>query len=180
MALGSWLAKHVQAAPRTPVALRALSPDLDQLVGDLPPGVLRTALVTDVSLLLGHLLAISGAPVVHGSFGLVTGDSCVKFHTDYVALRLLCTYVGPGTEWLPEDSVCRPCLGEATPAGAEANAHIVKAGHRTKQADTGDVLLLKGDSWPGNANRGAVHRSPSLGPGNPPRVVLTLTVWRLP
>ena len=26
---------------------------------------------------------------------------CPRFHTDHVGVRLICTYVGPGTEWLP-------------------------------------------------------------------------------
>jgi hypothetical protein len=41
----------------------------------------------------------------------------------------------------------------------------------------GEVLLLKGSLWQGNAGRGAVHRSPAVD-GDVPRVMLALdALW---
>jgi hypothetical protein len=69
----------------------------------------------------------------------VTTDACSRFHVDRVRLRLLTTYVGPGTDWLdvtaaPEDRIRR------LPEGA--------------------VALLKGSLWPGSS--GCPHRSPPI------------------
>ena len=39
--------------------------------------------------------------------------------------------------------------------------------------------MMKGETWPGNAGRGLVHRSPPLTPADgceaPPRLLLTIT-----
>jgi len=43
-----------------------------------------------------------------------------------------------------------------------------------RQAGQGDLVLMKGERWPGNSGRGCVHRSPAVGPDSA-RVVLTLS-----
>lgn len=90
---------------------------------------------------------------------------CPRFHTDRVPARLLVTYAGRGTEWLPENLVSRP--GESGPlpdqSVSEADIEVLP---------TGGVSLLKGESWIGNEGRGLVHRSPA--PGASPRLVLGL------
>jgi hypothetical protein len=86
---------------------------------------------------------------------------------DRTGIRLLCTYRGPGTQWLPDAGVDRQRLQEVPgdyPAVAEAPAFA--------------VVLLKGSAWPGNESRGAIHRSPPVPAGAAPRVLLTLdALW---
>ena len=41
----------------------------------------------------------------------ITKPMCPRFHTDYVRCRLVTTYVGPGTQWLPHHLVNRSKLG---------------------------------------------------------------------
>jgi len=41
---------------------------------------------------------------------VVDNDACAKFHTDRYDLRLLCTYIGKGTEWIEEPYVNRKML----------------------------------------------------------------------
>lgn len=93
------------------------------------------------------------------------GTMCPRFHVDRVPARLLCTYQGPGTEWLPEEAVTRPDR-----EGPLAEQRVEPS--QVRQLGTGDVALLKGEAWAGNEGRGVVHRSP--GPGEKPRLVIGL------
>ena len=81
-------------------------------------------------------------------------DGCPRFHTDRTHLRLLCTYLGPGTEWLRDDQADR----EAQLAGAP-NSEILLA-DRPSQLGQFWVGLLKGSAFPGNSLNGLIHRSP--------------------
>lgn len=91
---------------------------------------------------------------------VVETDACRKFHADYVRVRLICTYVGPGTQWL-----------------ADADAALLHAG--ADPADlpirtlaTGDVALFKGRLW---SDDGAiVHRSPPIAGTGARRLVLVI------
>ncbi|MDX1552466.1 MAG: DUF1826 domain-containing protein [Marinobacter sp.] len=104
-----------------------------------------------------------------GTVGLrihvLKGTMCPRFHVDRVPVRLLCTYQGVGTEWLPEQRVTRPEKPGPLPDQA------VKPGN-VQRLETAAVALLKGEAWEGNEGRGLVHRSPE--PGNRPRLVLAL------
>ncbi len=73
---------------------------------------------------------------------------CRKFHTDINDLRLLCTYAGPGTLWVAEDENNRDYDEE----------HIGEV--RIHQADTGDILILKGALYP--KGKPVVHGSPTI------------------
>jgi len=90
---------------------------------------------------------------------------CPRFHTDRVPVRLLVTYAGRGTEWLPENQVTRGKPSAPLPDQAVNNTNI-------EVMPTGAVSLLKGEAWIGNEGRGLVHRSPA--PGACPRLVLGL------
>jgi hypothetical protein len=90
----------------------------------------------------------------------VADDMCRLFHVDKNLLRMLCTYVGEGTLWLPNDSVDRKSLGQGR------NEDIVLDPLTIFQAAKLDVLILKGERWLHNLVGGAVHRSPPLRPGD--------------
>src|SRR5688572_6161248 len=60
----------------------------------------RAFLAQDLQSLVQRFRLLTGIGSVKVSFGAVTGDQCRKFHTDYQRLRLITTYLGPGTEWL--------------------------------------------------------------------------------
>ena len=81
-------------------------------------------------------------------------DGCPRFHTDRTHLRLLCTYLGPGTEWLSDDQANR----EAQLAGAP-NSEILLT-DAPSQLGRFWVGLLKGSAFPGNSLNGLIHRSP--------------------
>jgi hypothetical protein len=102
------------------------------------------------------------------------GDDCRKFHVDYYRLRLIVTYVGPGTELVPESALNRLAIWTGGDDVALANRSIVRAEGAIVRAHTGDVVLLKGERWaPGLA---AVHRSPPIERSGLRRLILKLTV----
>jgi hypothetical protein len=137
------------AAPDYPALLPAL-PGRDELAADL------AALTT----LFADLL---GCERVGFRLEVSSAAMCPKFHADRVGLRMLCTYRGPGTEWIDPKYQDLP---EAMERGSVSRATAF------------DVVLLKGHAWPGNDGRGAVHRSPDVAPERAPRVLAAFdAVW---
>lgn len=90
------------------------------------------------------------------------GAMCPKFHVDYVPCRLITTYTGMATQWLPEHRVDRNVLAEVR---SSRDRQSQKAFYRSEtdiqQLSAGDVALLKGERWEGNEGAGVVHRSPA-------------------
>ncbi|MDF7799511.1 DUF1826 domain-containing protein [Pontiellaceae bacterium B1224] len=122
------------------------------LIDDLTDLVYRFSEVTDTSSVQLHLESLRDS-------------GCCKFHADYLALRMLCTYFGPGTEWAPEEAVCREEIGCTADSIEAANRRIIPDAKAVQQAPTGAVLLLKGNRYPGEEGYGLVHRSaPVSGP----------------
>ena len=130
----------------------------------LPEGEGRQLLVEDLALLAEVFCDLSGCPAVGLRGARIENAMCPKWHIDRVPVRLLCTYEGPGTEWLDDQSVPRSALSEQTDGAFQ-------------QATTGEVVLLKGALWQDNEKQGAIHRSPSMETGQ--RTVVSLDpLWR--
>lgn len=85
----------------------------------------------------------------------VSTNMCRKFHTDVNDLRLLCTYIGPGTLWLPDEAIDYKALQTG-----RNNQEIVVDERRIQQVRTGDVVILKGALYP-EANP-VLHCSPAI------------------
>ena len=92
---------------------------------------------------------------------------CPRFHVDKLQCRLVSTYQGIATEWIPHDRVNRAYLGVPSGDGLDQNHNDIQ------RINTGDVALLKGERWEGNENAGLVHRSPKPVSGEY-RLLLTL------
>jgi hypothetical protein len=116
-------------------------------------------LLPDVAALVRLYADLVGCPVVTLRLERVTGAGCKFLHVDYVGVRLLCTYRGPGTQWVPDEAARRDGLGTCD------NAAVLPDARRLRRMSAGDVGLLKGESWPGNRGRGLIHRSPPARPG---------------
>lgn len=86
----------------------------------------------------------------------VNGNMCRLYHSDINDLRLLCTYHGPGTLWLPNDNIDKSALRK----GLADNIAIDPA--RVEQVKTGEVALLKGALHPNSGNGPIIHRSPTI------------------
>lgn len=105
--------------------------------------------VADVAWLVAAYTCLLDARRVGLRLRVLEGPMCPLFHVDKVPLRLLTTYTGLGSEWLPEGCSDRSRL---------QLTHIPV--DNIRQLQPGDVALLKGERWPGNEGRGLVHRSP--------------------
>ncbi len=109
---------------------------------------LRSWLIADICTLAEAFADLTGSGEIDARLERVTGDACWKFHRDCVEARLITTYRGPGTEWVP-------------PAQSEAALRDQKAyrGPLNRFAPFA-VGVFKGScAGPGS---GIVHRSPSL------------------
>lgn len=142
------------------------------LVATMEPP-LRERIARDLQSLIDTFAKVTEAERVRVTFGVVRTDRCRKFHADFVRYRLITTYLGLGTEWLPEEAVDRAAMARSIECPFEANRAIVRADASVRRAVAGDVLLMKGAAHPGE--RGAVHRSPPLSAANPLRVLLTIS-----
>ena len=98
---------------------------------------------------------------------------CPKFHVDHVPCRLVTTYHGNGTEWLPNAGIDRTKLGHGCGGLADHESGLYLDQNDIQQLSVGDVTLLKGEGWEGNENAGLIHRSPELKQGKK-RLLLTL------
>lgn len=137
-----------------------------RLVGDLPLApCARTRLATDIARLARLFAALLGTNAVHGRLEAIDSPACRLFHADHVGLRLLCTYAGAGTEWVPDAAVDRARLGD--------NRAALRDPAAVRRLPRFAVAILKGHAWPGNAGRGVVHRSPDASPDRP-RLLLCL------
>ena len=98
---------------------------------------------------------------------------CPRFHVDNVPCRLVTTYQGIATEWLPHQVVNRKKLGTGNAGLPDDQSGLFMNKGDIQQLKSGDVALLKGELWEGNENAGLVHRSPALAKGER-RLLLTL------
>lgn len=96
--------------------------------------------------------------------------SCPRFHVDRIGIRMLVTYRGPGTGWLPDAQVDRRWLDAAGMGCPDEQNGVMPQVAEVLQVPTWAVALLKGEAWPKAEGFGVVHRSPN--PKGVPRVLL--------
>ena len=98
---------------------------------------------------------------------------CPRFHVDRIPCRLITTYKGAATEWLPQHSADRSKLGIGNEGKPDDQSGIFGSARDIRQLSEGDVALLKGEAWEGNQGGGLIHRSPGL-TSEARRLLLTL------
>lgn len=87
---------------------------------------------------------------------------CPRFHVDNVVCRLVTTYSGVATEWLPHELVNREKLGTGNGGLPDCQSGLFDNEYEIRKLGCGDVALLKGERWQGNEGAGLVHRSPNV------------------
>ena len=140
---------------------------LDQHLPDGPVADEKKILIDDILRLATLFEATTKSDNIKLQLEIVTTDMCRLFHADYYRQRLLCTYLGPGTEWLDHSNVNRHALGKGR------NNNIVKDETAINRANTFDVLILKGRKY-GEGELAVVHRSPPIIRYNKTRVLLKI------
>lgn len=159
-AYSQWLATASAETTGTPAftALQAVvePAELPGLLAQrLPDAVGKMEFIADLQLLSQMLTCLMDCSAVGFRLKLLQQAMCPRFHTDHVALRLLVTYSGVGTEW----------LAEAPNPGLQQQQPI------PQQLLAAEVALLKGSAWQGNETGAIWHRSPAAAA---PRLLLSL------
>jgi hypothetical protein len=136
--------------------VKANDPCIDEIVKNSLGVHLNKLWIQDIEFLIELYSDLLGVSKIGFRFAGLQSAMCPKFHVDYVGIRLLCTYLGPGTEYLENNKFNRLLVqkyhGIQQP---EPNGKI-------KKANPMDIVLLKGENWFDNKNHGAIHRSPQI------------------
>lgn len=119
-----------------------------------PPGPEQDMLASDAGALALMMANIMDVRQVRLRLDVASGTMCPKFHIDQVPARLLCTYRGKGTEYVPVTSETRA--------------------ERIRQVRTGAVGLFRGGAWPGPEETGLLHRSPAVSSLGEARLLLVI------
>ena len=123
----------------------------------------------DIMLLTEQMLKLCDDQEIGIGLERVTHDNCTSFHTDFLSLRLLCTYWGDATHWLADDNVNRDGLGKNN------NDLVVKDWSQVNKMEPHWVGIFKGENFAGNKGCGIVHRSPEIvGKDNADRLLLRI------
>lgn len=145
------------------------------------PSLLRKAidnsdfneLADDVSELVDMFCCLFNLKQTGLRMTVLCDSMCPKFHVDHVPCRLVTTYSGVATQWLPHHLVMREKLGIGSEGKADSESGLYQHDTDIQTMASADVALLKGEGWPGNQNAGLVHRSPAVTNGKG-RLLLTL------
>jgi len=127
--------------------------------------------IEDIHLLSDMLTCLFNCNTVGLRLAPLSSAMCPSFHVDNIQIRLVHTYLGAGTEWLPkevlfEDTSSHNGLNKTKSGLLYNKQHI-------QQMRAYDVGLLKGKAWQDHEEMAAVHRSCQVQPGEK-RVLLTL------
>ena len=95
-------------------------------------------------------------------FCLATQRACQRYHIDNVPLRLLVTYYGKGTEWVPDTAVDRLAYDSGMP-----NDKILTNNNARKFLNAWDIAIFRGGP------DGLLHRTPDAAL-NTPSILLRL------
>lgn len=126
------------------------------------PCAMPAGLRADIAMLAAHFALVAGVATLRARLEAFQGPGCHRWHADAVPLRLLCTYVGPGTEWLDLAGGARTARGlrdVAPPVPPQALRPF-------------DVALLRGEAHAAAPGQGCIHRSPPCAEADPPRLLL--------
>lgn len=126
-------------------------------------------LLEDIALLLEGFATTSMVKELRLALSVVNSNMCRRFHTDVNDLRLLCTYAGPGTLWLPNDAVNEKAIRSRDP-----DKPIERAPEDVQQVGTGHVAIIKGALYPDERVAACVHRSPTIEETGQQRLLLRI------
>lgn len=159
-ALQSWLGNTPDGA--LPTGRVLIRPDQTEAAFRAMPGNASKAFIADVGYLIARFAEIIGCSQIDLRLDCIDHDACWKFHQDQIDYRLLCSYRGPGTEFVPQDH-----------AGTALRHQRDYNGPR-QQLTAPFVGLFKG-ATPHGDKAGVVHRSPPVSRSGKTRYLLCLS-----
>jgi len=128
-----------------------------------------SALLDDIHEALSLFQTIAKSDSLRMLLVTVNTNMCRRFHTDMNVLRLLCTYYGEGTLWLPEEAVDRKALDSF-----KDNERIIRDHALIQRVGTGSIAILKGAIYPAGDTKACVHRSPTIEESGGRRLLLRM------
>jgi len=123
-------------------------------IARIPDGPAPKMLASDVGALAFIYGKVIDTKDVRIRLDVTDETMCPKFHVDNVAARLLCTYKGPGREYVIERHQTDKNRIRAMRAGAAG--------------------LFRGAKWASEERTSLLHRSPSVRPDTGPRLLLVI------
>ena len=133
----------------------------------------KQAAIADIYLLSDMLTCLFDCKEVGLRLAPMSKAMCPRFHVDNIPARLVCTYLGNGTQWLPTDSVNHEKLGHGANGLSDDKSGLYQNADVIGQLNAFDVGILKGSAWSDDKTKAVVHRSCPIEP-NQQRVLLTL------
>lgn len=143
------------------------------LISEQHSCISAAAFYADIHQVLDMFACLFDAKILGLRINTLEHAMCPRFHTDNVAIRLITSYHGLATEWLPDQLANRAALGTVFASQINTAGAITDHQKNIQQLSTGDVALFKGELWAGNEGRGIIHRSPAPTLQQPKRLVVT-------
>ena len=132
------------------------------------------ALARDIQQLVDMFCCLFDSEQVGLRLSVLRHAMCPKFHIDHVPVRLVCSYLGPGTQWLPDEYA----VGNAQALSIVSRTLLSNKGVTSryhKSLHPLSVGLWRGATWDGSRSKGLMHRSPPVAP-TVTRLLLSLDV----
>lgn len=142
-------------------------------LNDATHGQAPKAMLEDMAELVDMFCCLFDLEAAGLRLATLSDAMCPRFHVDKVPCRLVTTYQGVATEWLPNHVLDRSKLGHGSNGLPDSASGLYHHKSAVQQLSCGDVALLKGGSWEGNEHTALVHRSPVLN-SDAPRLLMTL------
>lgn len=142
---------------------------ITDLQRQLPAPDAAAPLIDDIATIAEAVAFLFDTQTVGIRLRMLNSAMCPRFHCDNIPVRMVSTYIGPGSEWLPEHAINRAGLGAPYPDRPDIATDTTAIQHLTP----GDIALIKGSGWIGCEERSLVHRSPALNNGEK-RLLMTI------
>ena len=155
---------------RTVHALPTLRENLAHALPDCPG---KSDVIDDIYLLADMLTCLFDCDSVGLRLAPLTSAMCPRFHIDNIPVRLVTTYLGAGTEWLPMEYVAHEPPQDTDLVYSKMHAGYYFSEAHVRQMKAFEVGLLKGKAWPLHEDVAAIHRSCAV-KNDEKRVLLTL------
>lgn len=162
--------KSLGMGMRCVFSMKSLEQELNHALPDYEG---KKETVADIYLLSDMLTCLFDCDDVGLRLVPLKSAMCPNFHVDNIPVRLVATYLGSGTQWLPLEALQGQPPKQQEKGFAKTNSGVYYQQSHIQQMNAFDVGLLKGQAWDKQAQMAAVHRSCQL-QENEKRVLLTL------
>jgi hypothetical protein len=167
-AIEEFVANNPDFSKSVNVSSESAYQELQRTLDDLPP-----ALVQNIAELVDMFCCLFDLKDAGVRLATLNSAMCPRFHVDRVPCRLVTTFYGTATQWLPNYVLDRSKLGHGSNGQPDHLSGLYQDESDVQQLSCGDVALLKGGAWIGNEETALVHRSPMVS-AQENRLLLTL------